>query len=386
MTAIPNHGHYTVADQHYVNKLTAFSHALPRGWVPHWNYHDEAFGKVTWHIEPTESLEQLYAERAQQIRSKYDYLMLSYSGGIDSHTTAESFFKNDIWLDELMNRSATESYLDNDSLDPINMGKEAVLAAKPQIEKLRQYQPNLKATFLTWGEDLAKLWKQSQIHVDDYNFFSAHMIGKKFLHRFFPEVERSHKPGLIYAIDKPVIFLIDGEYYMTFVDERVMPHIMNETDADVNSPFECVPFFWHPDAERILRKQAHVIVRWFESNPKYKDLLTFPHRSNRAGPSTYYRNQSDAYSKIVGRLVYPSYSPDLWQTLKPKNVIWLEEETWWHRNRDNAGVANWLSVNNEYSNLLHSTFKQADKLEYIKPDGPNWNMPACFSKLYRIPH
>jgi hypothetical protein len=375
-----------VADQHYVNKLTAFSHALPRGWVPHWNYHDEAFGKVTWHIEPTESLEQLYAERAQQIRSKYDYLMLSYSGGIDSHTTAESFFKNDIWLDELMNRSATESYLDNDSLDPINMGKEAVLAAKPQIEKLRQYQPNLKATFLTWGEDLAKLWKQSQIHVDDYNFFSAHMIGKKFLHRFFPEVERSHKPGLIYAIDKPVIFLIDGEYYMTFVDERVMPHIMNETDADVNSPFECVPFFWHPDAERILRKQAHVIVRWFESNPKYKDLLTFPHRSNRAGPSTYYRNQSDAYSKIVGRLVYPSYSPDLWQTLKPKNVIWLEEETWWHRNRDNAGVANWLSVNNEYSNLLHSTFKQADKLEYIKPDGPNWNMPACFSKLYRIPH
>ena len=378
MTAVPNHGHYTVADQHYINKLTAFSQALPKGWYPHWNYHDEAFSKVAWHTEPSESLDQLYAERACQVRLKYDYLMLSYSGGIDSHTTAESFFKNGLWLDELMNRSATESYLDSNSLDPTNMGKEAVLAAKPQIERLRQYQPNLKVTFLTWGKDLAKLWQQSQIHVEDYNFFSAHMIGKKFLHRFFPQVEQSHKPGLIYAIDKPVIFLIDGEYYMTFVDERVMPHIMNETDADTQSPFECVPFFWHPDAERILRKQAHVIIRWFEANPEYKDLLTFPHRSKRHGP--------DAYNKIISKLVYPSYDPGLWQTLKPKNVIWLEEETWWHRNPDNAGVANWLSVNNEYSNSLHSMFEQANKLEYIKPDGPNWNMPACFSKLHRIPH
>ena len=159
---LPNHGHYTVADQHYVNKLTAFAEALPRGWFPHWNYHDEAFSRVPWHIEPQETLEQLYADRARQIRSQYDYLMLSYSGGVDSHTTAESFVKNGIWLDRLMNRSATESYLDTNSLDPANMGKEAVLAAKPQIERLRQYQPNLQATFLTWGEDLARLWSQTR--------------------------------------------------------------------------------------------------------------------------------------------------------------------------------------------------------------------------------
>lgn len=375
---LPNHGHYTVADQHYVNKLTAFAEALPRGWFPHWNYHDEAFSRVPWHIEPQETLEQLYADRARQIRSQYDYLMLSYSGGVDSHTTAESFVKNGIWLDRLMNRSATESYLDTNSLDPANMGKEAVLAAKPQIERLRQYQPNLQATFLTWGEDLARLWSQTHVNVDDYNFFSAHMIGKRFIHQFFPEVERSRRPGLIYALDKPVLFLIDGEYYMTFVDERVMPHIMNETDADPESPFECIPFFWHPDAERILRKQAHVVIRWFEANPEYKDLLTFPHRSQRHGP--------DAYNRIVSGLVYPSYDPGLWQTLKPKNVIWLEEETWWHRNPTNSGVANWLSVNNEYSALVHETFSGAGKSEMIKPDGPNWNMPACFSRLHKIPH
>jgi hypothetical protein len=376
MNPHPRHGYYEVAGKIYTNKLEAFNAAIPNNYFPHWNYRDEEFGRVDWGTEPTETLEQLYFERALSIRLKYDYLLLSYSGGEDSHTAAESFIKNGLEIDQLMNRSAKESYLGEDVKDGRNMGQEAVFAAKPQVEKLRQYQPNINITHLTWGEELVDLWNNTIVKVNDLNSYTASSLGKKFLYRYFPKSLQFKRAGLIYAIDKPFLYLVDGKYYIAFIDERMNPHIMNETEADPESPFECISFFWDPAAEKILRKQAHILIRWFEANPQYKNLLEFPHRSDAWG--------SGAYDEIVKTLLYPSHDKSLWQVKKTKFFFWYEEEHWWQNHKDSPAVQKWRRLVDEYSTIVFEMFSRAGKINYIKKDGPNWQLPACFSKLHLI--
>lgn len=372
----PRHGYYVVAGRIYTNKLSAFGDAIPKDYFPHWNYHDNLFDKVNWANEPNETLEELYYQRALQLRLKYDYIMISYSGGIDSHTAAESFISRGLNVEQIMNRSARHSFLNNNDKSAKNMGKESLLAAIPQIEKLKKYQPNLVVTHLDWGDDLIKLWSTAKIKETDYSCITQHTLGKAKLHTFFPEIEKFSNPVLICAIDKPHLFLIDGKYHISFMDERIAPHLLNEIEMDHNSPFSVEPFFWSPDAEKILRKQAHLIIQWFETNPQYKDILTFPHRSTAWGKRT--------YEEIIKRIIYPSYDPTLWQADKGTNFFWLEEEHWWQNNPNSISVKNWRNVVDEYSKITYDIFSKANKLEYLKKDGPNWQLPACYSKLHLI--
>ena len=67
---------------------------------PHWDFNESVFSSYDWTVEPNESIADLYRQRAQQLRDKYDYIVLMFSGGADSTTVLRSFLDNDIKLDE----------------------------------------------------------------------------------------------------------------------------------------------------------------------------------------------------------------------------------------------------------------------------------------------
>ena len=64
-------------------------------------YNDYHFSKIDWSVEPKEDIYELFRQRAQQIREKYDYVVLVYSGGVDSHTVLETFLRNNIHINEI---------------------------------------------------------------------------------------------------------------------------------------------------------------------------------------------------------------------------------------------------------------------------------------------
>ena len=66
-----------------------------------WVFNEDVFLNFDWQTEPTEPLEELYAQRAHQIREQYDYIVIWYSGGADSHNVLQSFIKNNIFVDEI---------------------------------------------------------------------------------------------------------------------------------------------------------------------------------------------------------------------------------------------------------------------------------------------
>ena len=71
-------------------------------WMRRFYYYDNEFMKVEWTKEPTEDLWSLYSKRAQQIRDEYEYVILCYSGGVDSTNILEAFYYNNIFIDEIL--------------------------------------------------------------------------------------------------------------------------------------------------------------------------------------------------------------------------------------------------------------------------------------------
>ena len=93
-------GYYTVNDQRYDNKITALIRASELKTDVKWHYFDDIF--INAHknnVLSDTNLEDLYKIRAQQLRDSYDYLILNYSGGSDSHNILHTFLKNNIKLD-----------------------------------------------------------------------------------------------------------------------------------------------------------------------------------------------------------------------------------------------------------------------------------------------
>ncbi|NBR23517.1 MAG: hypothetical protein EBU08_07045, partial [Micrococcales bacterium] len=110
---------------------------------PTWNFNDEVFGTVDWTQEPSESLPELYRQRAEQIRSEYDYVVLCYSGGADSTNILTTFLNNDIKLDEIMMYHCL-------STNPfeVKTNSEIRLVGGPTLEKIKYRIPETKIRYI----------------------------------------------------------------------------------------------------------------------------------------------------------------------------------------------------------------------------------------------
>ena len=87
-------GFYQVGNNTFYSKVEATEYSNRVRLPIHWNFNDQAFAQFDWLQEPPVSLEQLYMTRAQQIRERYDYIVVWYSGGADSNNVLQSFLKS----------------------------------------------------------------------------------------------------------------------------------------------------------------------------------------------------------------------------------------------------------------------------------------------------
>ena len=97
-------GYYLVGDEVYYNKIQALLDGSQKNLPVKWFFNEDKFIKYPWHIEPEETLRELYQQRAQQLRDTYDYIRVEASGGGDSTTVIYSFLLNGIHLDEVVFR------------------------------------------------------------------------------------------------------------------------------------------------------------------------------------------------------------------------------------------------------------------------------------------
>ena len=68
-------GWYEVDGTVYLNKYHALENCRNGEW-PRWDFHDQAYSQEDWSREPQQDLYDLYHQRALQIRSKYDNVLI----------------------------------------------------------------------------------------------------------------------------------------------------------------------------------------------------------------------------------------------------------------------------------------------------------------------
>jgi hypothetical protein len=141
-------GYYQVNDKIYTNKLLALYSNKNNDEIT-WNFHDDVFSQQDWTKKPAGTLQDLYKQRAQQLRDSYDYLILNFSGGADSWNILHTFLTNNIKLDEVA------SFVNYDATgDRFNyLNAEIYNVAVPRIQKIQQQQPWLVHSLL----DISKM-------------------------------------------------------------------------------------------------------------------------------------------------------------------------------------------------------------------------------------
>jgi hypothetical protein len=95
--------HATGTEQIFTNKLEAIcaQRLLPHATI-YFNWYEHLFSQFDFHCEPTEPYTELVRQRAQELRDRYGYIRLWFSGGSDSVSALNAFINNGIHLDEII--------------------------------------------------------------------------------------------------------------------------------------------------------------------------------------------------------------------------------------------------------------------------------------------
>lgn len=259
-------GFYKVGDFKTYSKIEAIELATKHKLPVIWDFNYNVFSCHDWSKEPSQSLDELYARRAWQIRNSYDYVVLMYSGGADSGNILDTFAKNQIPLDEV----CTYDYKGGDYM--YNRA-ELEKAAWP---KLTEYQ-NQGMKFLHRQLDYTDIAKKL-LHNTDYNFdrvyyhnhhFGVNHLAKTYLRELLPDyvslIEKGKRIVFVWGIDKPHVRYENSRWIIKFYD--ISDAGVSPRTQMLNRDYEHDEYFyWSPDAIDLICKQAHVLKRYWLLN------------------------------------------------------------------------------------------------------------------------
>lgn len=386
-------GWYEIGGKTYWDKASALLEGSRLGFKGKdlkWNFNDAEFSKYDWTIEPPGDIKDYYWARARQLREKYDYLILNFSGGSDSATILYSFIQQGLHIDEVIYRHATagtKKYQANTQhLDATNEFSEFEYAGKPHLEWLAKVSPRTKITVHDFSLDVIDnnqlVWDENFIHWCG-DFVSPGII-TRYNHANLDHLrlfDKGKRIGIIFGVDKPRLMIENGKVYTFFVDRPVhiaQPALVN--NGYTNTEVEL--FFWSPELPQLVIKQCHLIKKWFDLpfNNRLKYMLNSqwllsPH--NRT-----------AYEAVIKGVIYPDYDLSTFQCNKPVKTVFQEWDYWMEDFKGTAGYKTFMrGVTHLYTNIDQSFLRRSAGAPTkigtsVTPD--NWEYKPCTSNLYEI--
>jgi hypothetical protein len=238
-------------------------------------YYDDIFDKVNWKIEPTQTLESLYIERARKIRDEYEYVILCYSGGNDSTNILETFYYNNIHIDEIVMVGAFSQDSEDELLDK-NHNTDLYRNAFPFLKTLNL--PNTKVTVIDYTEifrDINQFTLIKKYGLDWIKYIGTHKSPHNLFwndFRKFVGSDNKKNTAWIMGIEKvnidywyettnkpsdPYSYINVSRPYVYFSDTNINNYGMSHKDEN----FTRVNFYCDPDpvAIKIQIKQAHIL-------------------------------------------------------------------------------------------------------------------------------
>lgn len=329
----PNIGLYTCGDQRFHSKVRAWLLGQQINRPVEWWFHDETYASFPWHIEPTLTLDQLYDARARELRERYDYLLLSYSGGADSHNMVQAFARQNLHIDEIITNHMTEATKGSMIIDPNyragwNFNAEHELNAMPRLKELREQLPRTKFTVIDVSDVvLSSLQAFDDVHwvLDRAVQFS---VGQTFRYNMFmfgdikKRLDKGLRAAIVVGIDKPKTMIdADGVFKLVFADGVTNIVSVAEFNNDYSN-LRTELFYWSDTTCALVAKQAHLIYNWVKHDQKRIDIW------KRCGADMRYRV---VIEPLLREMLYTTWQPDWFQTQKATTLIKTEYDEWFHK-------------------------------------------------------
>jgi hypothetical protein len=243
---------YRLKDKIFFNPYTAFLHAAHN--CPHehvyFDVHESVFDSVDWTVYPTTSYPELYKRRAQQIRNKYEKIVVACSGGTDSTTMLSAFFDNDIHVDAIYighydnnKHGRAEAYSGHAEL-VVNWIKESWPAQSA----------NTIIKLINLSDFISNRYDSSEWILDQHRTFHMRFTPgavPEEVSDIFNNMYGAFGWALVTGHEKPQV---GADNKSAFYVDKTFSHVMNRANADF--------FYLSADMPEIVVKQAHDIAKF----------------------------------------------------------------------------------------------------------------------------
>jgi hypothetical protein len=344
MKTLDRLGYYRVGFKKFYNKTLALLENHKTGYDLIWVFNDDVYGSIDWSVPIQEPLLNIYKRRAQQLREKYDYLALYFSGGADSINILHAFIDNDIFLDELVMQipePAAKQFNPNDTSNA-NIYGEIPYAAIPHINKFKdKINPNTKIRYQDFAKSVIELLRK-----DDW--FETNPMGTNIcisgIGRQQAQLTEEHilelcnkglNVGQILGVDKPLIYYDNKDYYAYFSDVSAMhaPPVDSNQSEIFHKYYHTEFFYWTPDMPEIVVKQAQEIKKYCETDEQARYMMSLSLKTHIS-----------AYKSLLHPIIYPPYVRVDFETEKPSSKIIRPMDQWFWQSAEKKLQRNYLSV------------------------------------------
>jgi len=328
-------GYYSVKDKIFTSKIEAVIEASKLNAYPQYHYYDKLWeyhiDKYSYNSEV--DLLTLYKLRAQQLRDSYDYLVLYFSGGVDSTTILDAFLDNNIKLDEVCVKwpksvLGSSIYTPNSTdKSPTNMLSEWDFSIKPRLDAIRATNPEIKITIIDWTDSINSVnIDYSLLLKQNHNFSIANFTNNESVSPDSVILEnKGKKVGHIYGADKPILIYMpdDRSYNFIFRDNSIMcagpQHALDK--IDLNN----IMFYYAIDFPELTLARAYKAVEFIKKSSALIESITF---STSTTPSDRFAKKL-ATDKLLNTVLYPKWDNSTFQVSKSneQNKVY---NSWYH--------------------------------------------------------
>jgi len=343
-------GCWLVGGLAFDNKVDAMIYASKTNSYLRFYFHDHMWESFDRNLLGKYSLNELYRQRAEQLRDTYDYLILYYSGGADSHNILRTFIDNKIKLDELRVKwpkplKDGKLYIPNNKDSSAkNTVSEWDFAIKPQLDKLYSDHPEIKISFIEYTENIDR--QKIKVETLEQEFYNLKMYKGSFasfvqrLNRdLYTNLNTRKKEGHIFGTDKPILNLGLKSIDLVFVDILIENTLFPSGIDNFNTEF----FYWTPDFPLLPMEQAYQTAKFIKEN-KLFDCINLDSINPQ---SDTLKNKKESLRLIQKKILYQdTWNNNIFQAGKPKPLL--------------DDVYFWMFENNEFD-LLKNNFNIAVK-------------------------
>jgi hypothetical protein len=366
-------GYYLVGNEIITNKVKALERATQTGVHPSWHFHDNVYSKLNWEQDSPLDLSILYQLRAKQLREKYDYLVVNFSGGSDSWTVLKAFYDSGTYVDEIFVRwpiKATHGkfQVDPTNRHPSNILSEWELTIIPALKEIELWFPKTHITIHDWSDEFFSTVIDDDTWIDkmpeDYLNPGAIPKFSSIGNNEQNLINLGRSTAVIDGIDKPQFWYIDGKVYCYFLDKLANAHAPELHGRNAEH------FYWTPDLPEITLVQARYIFQELKKNPQYLSMID----KNQPYDATI----KNLWNNFTRKIIYPDYvSRQFFQSNKSYTNVYDEVDAWMFTEgyQDSLFLQSWKNVLNNIVNSIDTKYFDKKNNEIVGYCG-------FFDKLY----